>query len=129
METSIYISQIFGVFFLIVGVGIIFNLVHYTTVTGALTKDPVQMYMWGIINVLVGFLIIHAHNVWVQDWTVMITLIGWISLIKGTCFLIFPDTTKKINRSILKMNGIMMLGGFITLLLGVFFSYYGFMMS
>jgi len=31
-------------------------------------------YMMGLLAVIVGFLIVHYHNLWAKDWTVLITI-------------------------------------------------------
>ena len=41
-----------------------------------------------------GLLIILFHNVWTVHWAIIITLLGWIGLIKGACLIIIPERMK-----------------------------------
>ncbi len=43
------------------------------------------------VATVTGLLLISVHNVWVQDWPVIITLVGWILFLKGSWFMLFPD--------------------------------------
>lgn len=47
-------------------------------------------YLTGFIAVTFGLLIIGYHNLWVADWRVLITIIGWLALIKGLIFIVLP---------------------------------------
>lgn len=50
--------------------------------------------MGGIIALLFGAIVIGLHNHWVMEWPIIITLLGWWSLIKGFGLLVYPDFTK-----------------------------------
>ena len=41
------------------------------------------VYLNGAILFVAGLAIVRAHNVWTRRWPVIITLVGWISLIGG----------------------------------------------
>jgi len=129
METSIYLAQIFGVFFLVMGVAAIFNPVYYSTASSGLLKDPVTAFTWGAMSLVLGFVIVHAHNIWKADWTVLVTLVGWGALLKGIVFLVFPDLARSISKIYAKNHAVIIGNGFAALVMGVIFSYYGFLMN
>ena len=37
----------------------------------------------GLISLLVGLPIIILHNIWVGPWEIVVTLMGWLTVIKG----------------------------------------------
>jgi hypothetical protein len=38
-----------------------------------------------------GLLIVMFHNVWVGSWEVIITILGWLALLKGVVLLVQPE--------------------------------------
>ena len=44
---------------------------------------PPVVYLSGVLMFVGGLAIVRAHNHWVRDWTVLITLSGWFALILG----------------------------------------------
>jgi len=52
--------------------------------------SPGLTFVSGFFMIIVGALLVQYHNLWVQDWTILVTIIGWALLIKGTIFLAIP---------------------------------------
>jgi len=44
---------------------------------------PPVVYLSGVLMFVAGLSIIRAHNHWVRDWTVLITLSGWFAFVLG----------------------------------------------
>ena len=44
---------------------------------------PPVVYLSGVLMFVGGLAIIRAHNVWVRNWTVLVTLSGWFGLLLG----------------------------------------------
>ena len=44
---------------------------------------PPVVYLSGVLMFVAGLAIVRAHNHWVRDWTVLVTLSGWFSLVLG----------------------------------------------
>ena len=44
---------------------------------------PPVVYLSGVLMFVAGLAIVRAHNHWVRDWTVLVTLSGWFALILG----------------------------------------------
>jgi hypothetical protein len=44
---------------------------------------PPVVYLSGVIMFVGGLAVVRAHNVWARNWTVLITLSGWVFLILG----------------------------------------------
>ena len=47
------------------------------------TQIPPVVYLSGVLIFVGGLAIVRAHNHWVRDWTVLVTLSGWGSLALG----------------------------------------------
>lgn len=92
MATSIWLSQIIGPFFIIVCIGVLANRKAYEKLIGSLDKNAAFVYLDGVFALLMGLLIVLTHNVWASGWPFVITLIGWLFIVKGCWLLVFPDT-------------------------------------
>lgn len=125
METSTLIAKIIGIIYLSFGVGILLNSTYYKQVIPKLLENTVYLIFGGFIAIIFGVLIIENHNYWVKNWTVLITIIGWIALIKGIFLLAFP-TTISMFKSFFNIPKLYPILGVLIIVFGLFFSYFGF---
>jgi hypothetical protein len=47
------------------------------------SQTPVVIYLSGTLFLVAGLAIVQAHNLWVRDWRVLVTLCGWMILVLG----------------------------------------------
>ena len=47
------------------------------------TQIPPVVYLSGVLMFVGGLSIVRAHNHWVRNWTVLVTLSGWVFLVLG----------------------------------------------
>jgi hypothetical protein len=47
------------------------------------SQIPPVVYLSGLLLFVAGLAVVRAHNLWVRDWTVLVTLAGWFSLLFG----------------------------------------------
>jgi len=59
-------------------------------------KNPTTIYLSGFLFLMIGILLTVSHQVWAGDWRVVITIFGWLILVKGVMRIFFPDTVKKL---------------------------------
>ena len=59
-----------------------------------LGKNKEFTLMSGFLMLLLGALIVAGHSVWVWNWQLIITLIGWILLVKGAMRIFSPSTNQ-----------------------------------
>jgi len=56
---------------------------------------PPVVYISGTLFFVGGLAIVRAHNLWVRNWTLLITLSGWVSLLLGLFRMFFAGTYLK----------------------------------
>lgn len=57
----------------------------------ALVNDAPVLYLFGLTIVAAGLAIILSHNVWSGGaLPIVVTLVGWLTLLKGLLFLFLP---------------------------------------
>ncbi len=93
MEISLFFAKLWGSFFIIFGL--------LSIITGQLgrtiemTDDKAFVISTGYITLLMGLVTVILHNVWVTDWQVAITILGWSTFIKGITKVGFPEQIHK----------------------------------
>lgn len=116
MEISFYLARFWGSLFIILGLGsVIFKflgrVINYT-------EDKTITISTGYITFLLGLITVTLHSIWVFDWRLAITILGWTTLLKGIEKIVFPN---RVNKIALKFKGGQRFWGFIILLIGVFY--------
>jgi uncharacterized membrane protein HdeD (DUF308 family) len=51
---------------------------------------PAVTFLNGILLFVGGISIIRVHNFWVRSWPILITLIGWLTILLGLFRMFFP---------------------------------------
>jgi len=126
METSIFIARIFGLCYLIIGTGFIFNRKAFQQVMNDFCKNAAVVFYGGLMALVIGVVIVLTHNIWVANWTVMITIIGWIGLIKGIWIIVFPDTVSRFMQAYQKNENLLTVHSTCALILGAVLTFFGF---
>jgi hypothetical protein len=116
MDISIFLARFWGSLFLILGlssVGAKFlgRVIQYT-------EDKTITVSTGYITFLLGLATVVAHNLWVADWRVAVTILGWITLLKGMEKIAFPD---RVNKKAQMFKGKQALWGLVIFLIGAFY--------
>ncbi len=52
---------------------------------------PTTVFNNGIVWLMGGLAVVWFHNLWTKDWRVLVTLLGWMSLLAGLARMAFPD--------------------------------------
>lgn len=126
MENSIFLAKLLGPYCVIVAVGILLNLKTYQKVLEDFFKNPGLIYLGGVMALLFGLLIVLFHNVWTADWTVIITIFGWIGIIKGALLFIAPNTLSRWTEVYQKRTSPLVIHLGIVLGIGVFLTVKGY---
>ncbi|MCX5686736.1 MAG: hypothetical protein NTW09_04685 [Candidatus Omnitrophica bacterium] len=126
METSIFIARIFGLCYLVLGAGFVFNRKVFQQVVDDFCKNAALVCYGGLFTLVIGVVIILTHNVWVANWTVIITIIGWLALIKGIWIIVFPNTVSKFIQAYQKNENLLIVNSIVILILGAVLTFFGF---
>jgi hypothetical protein len=125
MELSILIARIVSVVYLSAALGAVFSKDHFRRVLDDLFKNAALVYFMGFTAVVLGFLIVNYHNTWVKDWTVLVTVLGWLALIKGVLLIAFPRLIQSYSKPILDGKSLRVFP-YVVALVGLLFGFFGF---
>jgi len=126
MGNSIFLAKVIGPYCIIVALSFLLNRQNYQQVCDDILNNAGVKLFGGFIGLLVGLLIVNTHNVWEANWRVIITLVGWSGLIKGTCFFLIPDGFAKFARNYQKKEKLVRFQLGLTLLFGLVLTYKGY---
>jgi hypothetical protein len=90
---TMFLSRLIGLYLILVSLAMVTHKRAMLEVITALIHDPPVLFVVAIMAVAAGLAMILGHNVWSGGvLPVIVTLIGWLTLIKGL-FLLFlsPD--------------------------------------
>lgn len=126
MDTSVFVAKIFGLCYLIFGIGFMFNRKIFQQLMEDFCKNVIAAIYGGIFSLVIGVVLILTHNIWVANWTVMITIIGWLAFIKGIWLIVFPNTVFKFMQAYKRNEKMLILHAAAVIILGTVFTFFGF---
>lgn len=91
MNTSEFLTAFWGWYLLIFFLVLTFNPKRIRQIFEDL-KDHKFAILAAFLAIIIGLLNILAHNIWEPDVRVVVTLLGWTSLLLGLALLIIPKT-------------------------------------
>jgi len=125
MEVSVLIAKTASVIYLSAALGAVISRDQYRRVVEDFFNNAGLTYLTGFIAVILGLLVVNYHNHWTRDWTVLITILGWLTLVKGVMIIAFPKFVEGYSKAILKGKGSLIFP-YIAAFVGLLFGYFGF---
>jgi len=120
------LAKLFGLFFFIIGVLLLARRRYFEAIAKGFAKQDLLLYFAGLLNLILGLLLVLNHNVWQDSWRIVISVVGWLVLLKGLFILFFSEIVAKLLKWICKYNNYFYFAGAIAILLGLYFLYQGF---
>lgn len=95
MKNSIYIGRVMGWYFVIFGLVILLRHQVMHAAILQIATQPALLFFVAINTLIIGLLLVVAHNVWVRGWQVVITILSWLILIGGLVRVSMPEIAIK----------------------------------
>ncbi|MBY0377227.1 MAG: hypothetical protein K2Q33_01520 [Gammaproteobacteria bacterium] len=125
MYESFELAKFLGVFFTILGLGIMVNQAHIKKVMAVVAENAQAQFVAGIIPLLLGSYIVVVHNVWVASWIVLVTIVGWLIFIAGVVRIILTGFWIGRVRALHDKAPVALIGAII-FILGLVLGFFGF---
>ena len=88
---TIFLGKLLGLYCVVVALAMMANKKSVVATVNALVQSPPLVLLASVITLAIGLALVVGHNVW---WggalPVTVTVVGWVSLIKGLAFLFLP---------------------------------------
>jgi hypothetical protein len=92
MPVSIFLARLLGPLLLLPGIGLLVNPRAFRAMATEVVGSVTLVYLFGLLDFAAGLAIVLVHNMWTVNWRVLITLIGWLFLIRGAARILITDT-------------------------------------
>jgi uncharacterized membrane protein len=127
MDTSIFLAKLMGPIFVIIGVGLFLNRERYLAVVDEVILSKTLLYVFGVMALTGGLAILLTHNVWVWDWPVVITIIAWLMVVRGSLRIVIPQQIEAIAKGMTnQLPTLLLISDMIVISLGLFLSWKGY---
>ncbi len=127
MDTSIFLAKLLGPIFVIIGVGLFLNRERYLAVVDEVILSKTLLYVFGVMALTGGLAILLTHNVWVWDWPVVITIIAWLMVVRGSLRIVIPQQIEAIAKRMTdQLPTLLLISDMIVISVGLFLSWKGY---
>jgi hypothetical protein len=125
---TLFLSRLIGLYCILVALSMMTRRQAAVETVTALLQNPSMMLILGVITLLAGLAMVLAHNIWSGGaLAVVVTLVGWITLLKSLFFLFLPpDMEARFFLGQLHYQQLFYLYGAISFVLGIYMTYGGF---
>ena len=120
------IFQVFSLAYIAIGIGILANHQFYRKLFEDFIERSSNLYVGGIMALAIGYLIVAFHNTWTKDLSVIITIVGWLALVKGILILVCPKLMVVLTKAIMKSKNFLKIEAIIVIIIGLLFAFLGF---
>ncbi len=126
VNASIFLAKVIGPMLAVIGASILLNPKQFRSVAQEIMRSPALVFVIGHIALPAGIATVLVHNVWVLDWPVIITILGWAAAIGGAIRILAPQRATKVGREATEKPGTLPIAGGVWLVIGLVLSYFGF---
>lgn len=127
--TDASIFQLLGLTYLAIGLGMSVNRNFYKVMINKMIDNESVLFVTGLLVFVIGYFLVAYHNIWSGGWTIVITIFGWLALIKGLMMVVIPKSSIKLYNSIKISEKQLGFYGVIVFVLGVILTYLGYFVS
>src|SRR6516225_2633299 len=127
VQASIFLARLLGPLLLLPGIGMLANPRVFRAMASEVVGNVTLIYLFGLIDFAAGLAIVLTHNVWVPNWRVLITLLGWLMLVRGAARILFTDRVMEFAKTIVRNKRIYPISGAVVGVLGLVLCYFGYL--
>lgn len=126
MGNQLAMAAVIGPIYMVIGLSILIYAKSWKALLEKWKEDHLDLFAISLIYLVLGMLIVRAHNVWAWNVWLLITLTGWGLLFKGVFFFLAPGSwIKKVLH--LKANvTLLTVGGLVCAVIGAALGYYAY---
>ena len=97
MDLSIYLARVFGIYLVVACAAMLMNKKHLSKIIEGFSSNLGLVVFSGFIHLFLGLLVVVAHNIWTPDFRGLITLMGWVGVIKGGLRILAPTKISRLG--------------------------------
>ena len=124
--TSIFLAKLIGPLFVALGLAMLVNPAVLHAMAEEFLRSYALIFLSGLLTLVAGLAIVNVHNSWTRDWRVIITVLGWLSVIGGVLRIVLPQAVASIGMTFFSQRFTPIVAGLVMLALGGFLSFKGY---
>jgi hypothetical protein len=102
MKASRFIAKVFGLAGILCVLSALMSGGDLLERTTEAMSDPGFLLQSGIMTLIIGVAIVVGHNVWDGSWRVVITVVGYLTLLKGIVLLAWPAFLVELSKDMIE---------------------------
>jgi hypothetical protein len=123
---TVFLARLFGLYCLIMAAAMLLHAETFVNVVHTFVADAPLVLIASVFTLFGGLALVLLHNYWSRGaLTVIVTLIGWLTLIKAVVLLVLPSAKLAALYGGVSQTHIL-ISGSLTLLLGIYLTVAGF---
>jgi hypothetical protein len=126
MALTTYLAEFFGLYIALMGVVMIVKKRTMMELMAAFVDQRSLIYVLASLRVLIGLAVVLAHNRWSETLPTVVTLLGWITLLRGIALLLLPHETERKVIAFFQRSAAYYAGAIVAIVLGLWLAYAGF---
>ena len=126
MTTSKSIAGLIGPTYVAGAVAVLVNLGAWPALVEQGFRNPALIFESGFPLFVAGLAIVRVHNRWEGNWPVLVTVVGWLTLLGGLSRILFPTRLVSIAVGAVHTTGVLPTVAMVFLLVGGYLSFKGY---
>lgn len=118
MDISSTIAHLLGIFFVVTGIAMVVNSKAVAAAIEESMQNKGIVWLWGILALSVGAVVVVFNNMWTSGLPLLVTVLGWLAIVKGAFILILPGTAASFYKKFSR-NGMIAFCGVVAFVIGL----------
>ena len=127
MHNSIFIARLAGPVLALVGLAILLRPQAFRAVLQSFMASPATLYLTGFLALIGSVALVLVHNLWVADWRIIITVLGWVGVVKGAMIIVQPQSILSLGRVFAARRDAVLVTAAANFIIGLILSYFGYL--
>jgi hypothetical protein len=127
MHNSIFIARLAGPVLALVGLAILLRPQAFRAVLQSFMASPATLYLTGFLALIGSVALVLVHNLWVLDWRIIITVLGWVGVVKGAVIIVQPQSILSLGRVFAARRDAVLVTAAANFIIGLILSYFGYL--
>lgn len=123
MTTLLFLATIMGWYLVIMSSYVLLRRKYLLVSIGEILTQPSILLLIGVVNLIIGLVLITAYNNWTLGWPIVVTLLSWLVLIGGILRLFYPEAVHLVANKFMARPELLSAVAFIMLIVGLFLLY------
>ena len=104
MQNAMWLASVFGPMLFLLGLWVLVRRDDAEKLWSSVKSTPGLFYMGGMINLLIGLAVLNTYREWSMHLIVLVTLLGYVQLIRGLLVFFAHDVAMKLHTKIMKQR-------------------------